>query len=439
MAHRVFISLTGSDAGIANAIKEALDKLFGDLIETEFSPSKEIGVGIGGGKDWLGWIEDIVANCEFALVLVTPTSVQTPWILWESGAVYGAAISGKSISRDKVRPLIYQISPDQVPSPILQSKVQIKRGDDPEDFEGLMYEIFDLYKDELSESRHKRFVKNLSRAIKTYEQKIDELLLTAAVPPSSYVIDEWRSRLEKLLVDERLSEVEQLHDWMNVAYGRADAETRPLDLGIHTQLGEIYFSIRKHKKAAEQFELARKIVPRDIYILLNLGRAYLECGEREKTDEILKRIEALDETAFERNAECAALLGRWHREGDDWKSAGDTYRKALQHNPDSYYLANVAGEAYLKAGSKEEADDSFREALGIIEKIDEDNVWTSATAANATFALGDDENTMKYLRKVREHRPTPSDFATIETGLRRISESVDPNQDRVKALISGLR
>lgn len=39
---------------------------------------------------------DRVRECDFALILITPSSVNKPWILWEAGAVSGAATAANA-------------------------------------------------------------------------------------------------------------------------------------------------------------------------------------------------------------------------------------------------------------------------------------------------------------------------------------------------------
>jgi len=57
------------------------------------------------------WIVDEVRHCDFALILLTPASTQKPWIVWEAGAVHGAAATLTEAPR-KVRPLLFQVTDD---------------------------------------------------------------------------------------------------------------------------------------------------------------------------------------------------------------------------------------------------------------------------------------------------------------------------------------
>lgn len=93
-------------------------------------------------------------------------------------------------------------------------------------------------------------------------------------------------------------------------------------------------------------------------------------------------------------------------------------------NPDSYYLANLAAEAYLKDGDVNKARKCFREAKKILKNLpsDEKNIWIFATYANACLALGEFENVRDYIEKIKKECPTPDEKSIIKNGLIRIAE-----------------
>ena len=129
MKKQIFISFTHADKEIAQAIKDALHALLPYQVEVIFSPSKELDSGIRLGEDWIDWIGERVRTCDFVLALITPTSVSKPWILWELGAVYGATASNAE-AEGKIRPLLYRVGEDYIPSLLRDNKIQAKRGDD---------------------------------------------------------------------------------------------------------------------------------------------------------------------------------------------------------------------------------------------------------------------------------------------------------------------
>jgi hypothetical protein len=113
--HSIFISHTHADQGIADALRDAVRELFGDSITVHYSTNKEREGGIAPGQEWFRWIVEHVKEANVALVLLTPASIQKPWILWEAGAVAGSALASDTAklneaTRPKVRPLVYQLT-----------------------------------------------------------------------------------------------------------------------------------------------------------------------------------------------------------------------------------------------------------------------------------------------------------------------------------------
>lgn len=440
MSHGVFISLTANDSPIAEAIQDVLRTLFGDFLETHFSTSKELETGIRTGQDWFQWIVQQVQECDFALILITPSSVNKPWILWEAGAVAGAAVASAKDGLGKVRPLIYQVPQDMIPSPLRESQVQFRRGDEAKDFRALMEEILSDYRSEMSGTRLVAFGGKIEAAIATYLATVSEHLLNAPALASNMVIEEWRLRLDGVMAQNRFSEVENVHNWMDVAFGRERGEQpQPLDMRIHGRLANLYRKAKKYPRAIEQLELCRQLAPRDIFVLRELGRVHLENNDRKRAKEVIDRIEKLDKNVYD-NAECAALAGRWYREGGDLAKAEEIFAGALAANSDSYYLANVLGEVRLERGQTELARENFSRALAIIERLPgESNVWTHATAANAAFVLGDDAVASEHLRALARLRPDADSLSTVERGLRNLAQRVEQGATRIATLLGALR
>ena len=84
MANEIFISLTQDDTGIAEALQNCIKELFGDAIKVNYYTSNELDGGIRHGENWFRWIIDQVKTCDFAFVLITPSSIQGHWVLWGS-------------------------------------------------------------------------------------------------------------------------------------------------------------------------------------------------------------------------------------------------------------------------------------------------------------------------------------------------------------------
>jgi TIR domain len=179
----IFISLTHADSEIAEAIKDVTRALLGYQVKVEFSTSGELDSGIRPGEDWIAWIGERVRTCDFVLPLITPTSARKPWILWELGAVYGAATATRSEAERKIRPLLYRVGDDDIPSPLRDNKIQYKRGDNRSDIIALFTDIVEGYKDQIPDELYRSAItllenertKSLDAVSREVEKSLQEL------------------------------------------------------------------------------------------------------------------------------------------------------------------------------------------------------------------------------------------------------------------------
>src|SRR6185436_16798694 len=109
---QIFLSHSTGDRVIAEALKKLLEDLFGkNRVRIDFSSDQEAGGGIAPGANWLTWITDKITQDDRTYVLLTPSSMRKPWVLWESGAAAGVALATK-------RPAPSMTPADQ-PSPVV--------------------------------------------------------------------------------------------------------------------------------------------------------------------------------------------------------------------------------------------------------------------------------------------------------------------------------
>lgn len=81
----VFISHASTDAEFANAVKQEVEKVFANGVSV-FSTSSP--GAIGAGSDWLGEIEDRLERAQAVIAIVTPVSIERPWLWFEVGATW---------------------------------------------------------------------------------------------------------------------------------------------------------------------------------------------------------------------------------------------------------------------------------------------------------------------------------------------------------------
>ncbi|WUO58435.1 TIR domain-containing protein [Streptomyces sp. NBC_00280] len=418
----IFISHTHTDQAVADAIRDAIFELFGsESVTVTYSTSRELGGGVPIGEDWFRWIGEQVRGAAVTLVLLTPTSVQKPWVLWEAGAVYGAALTNEDSTLRRVRPLAFQIGMDDIPSPLRSSHAQVARGDQYEDIKQLLDEFVHDFSDVTKKAVVIRAAQRVDVAAKNLLEATREALRTSPLIPTEPIVNEWCTRLDILTEHHRHSEVRQLHEWLLVAFGQSEEKgEKPIDIRLHRRLAQLYMASAHYTEAAQQFELARRLSPRDIFIMRSLGQTYLAEHNYPAAARVISEIETLDPHAFTKNAECAALKGRWHREQDQHTEAHDTYAKAFQENPDSYYLGDLFAAAKLRLGDRHGAADIYQRTLSIIERLPDRNFWIYATAANAAIVNGDRDGAIRYFAAIRDDNPSEADMQSIEGGLIRI-------------------
>ncbi len=418
----VFISHTHADEEIAHALSGAIEILFGDLLKTSYSTKKELDGGIKPGEDWFRWIVERVRAADVAVILLTPSSIQKPWVLWEAGAVYGAGIASANTNTRKVRPLTFKLSGSQVPSPF--AGIQGVDGGERSGIDRFLRDLIYDFTPRMGADQVFKAGEMLVPTIDLYLNQIQRALRDAPLLPTEAAVQEWCERLDQIANENRLSEIGYIHDWLNLTFGRGRDEQNPLplDIRLHRRLGNAYRSAKRHDRAAKEFALALEFAPRDIFLLRSLGLAYLDDNRHEDAAKIINRIAELDKDAFICNIECAALKARLQREHNDFEGAIETYRCALERNPDSYYLADVLGQTFLRLGKREDAQSIYRRAYTIIDRLAEQNIWTYATRVNASLVLNDEPRALLDLKEISMLKPAPDEIKRIEGGLEHIQK-----------------
>ena len=81
----VFISHASTDGEFANTVKQEIEKVFakGLAVFSTSSPG-----AIGPGRDWLTDIESRLEHAQAVIVIVTPVSIERPWLWFEVGATW---------------------------------------------------------------------------------------------------------------------------------------------------------------------------------------------------------------------------------------------------------------------------------------------------------------------------------------------------------------
>ena len=108
----VFVSHAATDRPIAQLLKSEIDRVFANGVEV-FASS--VPGTIAPGEDWLERIRSNLERAQAVVVLITPISINRPWIWFEIGASW----SRTSDSRGRIYPLrAPEIAPSDLPEPL---------------------------------------------------------------------------------------------------------------------------------------------------------------------------------------------------------------------------------------------------------------------------------------------------------------------------------
>jgi hypothetical protein len=108
----LFISHATSDGDFANAVKSEIEKVFANGLNV-FCTSSPGSIPVG--QDWLSNIESKLKASQATIVIITPVSIERPWLWFEVGASWDRSREGEC----KIYPLCTpEIEMGNLPSPL---------------------------------------------------------------------------------------------------------------------------------------------------------------------------------------------------------------------------------------------------------------------------------------------------------------------------------
>ena len=108
----LFISHASSDADFAIAVKQEIEKVFANGVSVFCTGSPG---AIPVGTDWLANIENNLSLAQSVIAIITPVSIERPWLWFEVGATWANGRSGTC----KIYPLCApEVSLSNLPSPL---------------------------------------------------------------------------------------------------------------------------------------------------------------------------------------------------------------------------------------------------------------------------------------------------------------------------------
>ncbi len=109
---KLFISHATTDSEFANAVKSEIEKVFANGVSVFCTSSPG---AIPAGSDWLSDIEGKLGSAQAVIAIVTPVSIERPWLWFELGATWSSGRSGNC----KIYPLCAaEIELSGLPAPL---------------------------------------------------------------------------------------------------------------------------------------------------------------------------------------------------------------------------------------------------------------------------------------------------------------------------------
>jgi len=446
MTSTLFISHSAPDSEIAKALEKAISALLGDhRKEIEITYSSSADCGPHAGEEWREWIEKQILRATTILIVLSRESITRHWPIWEAAACHGVSLLREHEGAEPVLPkivaLTYGISDNDCPDPF--KKEQIFSGTNGDDIKQIFMQILEYHNIVDNRVLIEAGVK-INDIRDEYLKSINKLLLNSPSLISEASVQDWLSRLDTLIKDKRWSELPDFQDRMNVAYGYSnETMLRQIDLRLHRRLGECHLEQKNFEQAITQLQLARESAPRDVYVLSRLAEAILKhilenhtIEFEDEIGELLNRIENLDSDILYTNPDSAAVAAKYQRLiKKDTQEAIKIYRKSICRNPKSYYLADVLGQTLIGIGEVDQAKETYRSALDILESIPDHNIWSLATKTAAYLVLGDMNSAKLTAGEVSALNPTTNQQESIVNGVVRLCSELDIDKNIQDELI----
>jgi hypothetical protein len=161
----IFISHASTDKTVANILKQEIEAVFGDGVEVFVS---SIPGSIEPGSDWLDRIQKKLNDATIVIVLITPISINRPWIWFEIGASWLKMIEKER----RIYPLCApKIDLGSLPEPL--SRLQALSLGKTEDIKSFFKSLRDVFEfGEIKDLKIARIKSNLQKAWS--QLKIDE-------------------------------------------------------------------------------------------------------------------------------------------------------------------------------------------------------------------------------------------------------------------------
>ena len=89
MAKTIFLSHNAKDKNLADIISNIIREISIEQITSWFSSDEKVDGGFNAGDDWYAEILRKIHKCDVLIAIITPNSIDRPWIYYEAGIAIG--------------------------------------------------------------------------------------------------------------------------------------------------------------------------------------------------------------------------------------------------------------------------------------------------------------------------------------------------------------
>jgi tetratricopeptide (TPR) repeat protein len=417
---KVFISHSHEEKDLALAWQTLLQHVSQGAIEVWLSSDTKPSGGMRIGAEWRDNIYQKLAAANFVLAILSPRSIDRPWVMWECGVASGT---------DKERgiiPVVYSMPLSEFDGPL--ATYQAYQGDDRE-------KVIEICERLMVEA-------GLTPRSEYWGPIIDTYVASVRVhkPPriaTASAVAVWMRRIDSYVNEGRTSELPGLMDAMYASLGT----TSPIDIQIHDLLSKVLLEERNYARALSEVDKALGLVPDDLGLLHRKVLILLEQHDLLAAQDTLEYI-FLEFPDARYLPEIAGLQGRLHRElyesggrTEELEQAIKAYQTAFQNDPMNYYCGVNVVTLTLLAGRVDQARNTARRVLELCLQLQSSNnvsFWVDFTIGELELVLGDyDAARMAYSAGLqRNPSPKPRQCETALKGVRRVFHAarLDPEK-----------
>jgi serine/threonine-protein kinase len=230
----------------------------------------------------------------------------------------------------------------------------------------------------------------------------------------------------------RIAEAEQ-------TYIRA-AYMRPDDWTGFNALGAFYDWQGKYEEAVATYKHALQLTPDNSQVLSNLAGAYIDSGEKKDLPEAERLLQRA--IAIRRTYAAVVNLGFAYGQGGQYEKSAELIRQGLAMDAHDYWVWQDLVSDYEAMGAIKKAQDAMRQELPLLEaevKRQPQNVFANSELSNLYASLGMKQKALLQIQTALALAPKdPQNLATVAASYDSLGDHRHAVQYIVSALKNGL-